>query len=66
MLERLDLNKDTKVSPEELLQRASMTFLRFDADGRVVYHQDYWNAADGLFQHIPVLGTLINAIKRRL
>lgn len=32
MLERLDLNKDKKVSPEELLQRASMTFLRFDAD----------------------------------
>lgn len=43
-----------------------MSHLRFDADGRVVYHQDYWNAADGLFQHIPVLGTLINAIKRRL
>lgn len=33
MLQRLDLNKDKKVSPEELLQRASMTFLRFDADG---------------------------------
>ena len=43
-----------------------MSHLRFDAEGRVVYHQDYWNAADGLFQHIPVLGTLINAIKRRL
>lgn len=33
MLQRLDLNKDRKVSPEELLQRASMTFLRFDANG---------------------------------
>jgi hypothetical protein len=43
-----------------------MSHLRFDAEGRVVYHQDYWNAADGLFQHIPVLGTLIRAIKRRL
>ncbi|HEU0152943.1 MAG TPA: nuclear transport factor 2 family protein [Arenimonas sp.] len=43
-----------------------MSHLRFDADGRVVYHQDYWNAAEGLFQHIPVIGTLINAVKRRL
>ncbi|MFY2765079.1 nuclear transport factor 2 family protein [Arenimonas sp. MALMAid1274] len=43
-----------------------MSHLRFDADGRVVYHQDYWNAADGLFQHIPLLGTAISAIKRRL
>lgn len=43
-----------------------MSHLRFDADGRVVYHQDYWNAADGLFQHIPLLGSAIAAIKRRL
>jgi hypothetical protein len=43
-----------------------MSHLRFDADGHVVYHQDYWNAADGLFQHIPVIGTLIAAVKRRL
>lgn len=43
-----------------------LSHLRFDADGLVVYHQDYWNAADGLFQHIPVLGWAIAAIKRRL
>lgn len=33
MFDRLDLNGDGKVSQEELLQRASTTFLRFDADG---------------------------------
>ncbi len=43
-----------------------MSHLRFDAQGRVVYQQDYWNAADGLFQHVPLLGTAIAAIKRRL
>jgi hypothetical protein len=43
-----------------------MSHLRFDGDGRVVYQQDYWNAADGLFQHVPVLGWAIAAIKRRL
>lgn len=43
-----------------------MSHLRFDAEGRVAYHQDYWNAADGLYEHIPLLGGLIRAIKRRL
>ncbi len=43
-----------------------MSHLRFDSAGRVAYHQDYWNAADGLYEHIPVLGGLIRAIKRRL
>ena len=43
-----------------------MSHLRFDAQGRVVYQQDYWNAADGLYQHIPLLGSAIAAIKRRL
>lgn len=43
-----------------------MSHLRYDADGLVVYHQDYWSAADGLFEHIPVLGWAIAAIKRRL
>jgi hypothetical protein len=40
--------------------------LRFDRDGLVVFHQDFWNAADGLFQYVPVLGAAIRAIKRRL
>jgi hypothetical protein len=43
-----------------------VSHLRFDAAGRVAYQQDYWNAADGLFQHIPLLGALIRAVKRRL
>lgn len=43
-----------------------ISHIRFDAQGRVVLHQDYWNAADGLFQHVPVLGAMIRAIKRRV
>lgn len=43
-----------------------MSHLRLDAQGLVVYQQDYWNAADGLFQHVPLLGWAIGAIKRRL
>jgi len=43
-----------------------MSHLRFNAEGLVVYHQDYWNATDGLFRHIPILGTMINAVIKRL
>ena len=43
-----------------------MSHLRFNAQGLVVYHQDYWNATDGIFRHIPLLGTMINAVIKRL
>ncbi len=43
-----------------------MSHLRFNAHGLVVYHQDYWNATDGLFRHIPILGNMINAVIKRL
>jgi hypothetical protein len=43
-----------------------ISHLRFNADGHVVYHQDYWNAAEGLYQHVPVLGAAIRAIQNRL
>jgi hypothetical protein len=43
-----------------------ISHLRFNAEGLVIYHQDYWNATDGLFRHIPILGTMINAVVKRL
>jgi len=47
-------------------ETVGLSHLRFGADGKVVYQQDYWNAADGIYEHIPVLGSLIRLIKRRL
>ncbi|HWT15105.1 MAG TPA: nuclear transport factor 2 family protein [Patescibacteria group bacterium] len=43
-----------------------ISLLRLDREGRIAFQQDFWNAADGLFQHVPVLGTMIRAIKRRV
>lgn len=43
-----------------------MSHLRFDAQGRVVYHQDYWDSGANLFEKVPVLGAGIRAVKRRL
>jgi hypothetical protein len=43
-----------------------ISLLRLDAQGRIAFQQDFWNAADGLFQHLPLLGWAIRTIKRRL
>lgn len=39
--------------------------LRLDADGRILSHRDYWDAADDLYAKLPVLGGLMRWLKRR-
>ncbi|OGB04261.1 MAG: isomerase [Burkholderiales bacterium RIFCSPHIGHO2_12_FULL_69_20] len=39
--------------------------LRFDSDGRVAMHRDYWDAAEELYEKLPVLGVLMRWLKRR-
>lgn len=50
----------------EVSSSIGVSHIRFDKDGRVVYHQDYWDPASALFEKIPVLGAGIRAVKRRL
>jgi steroid delta-isomerase len=40
--------------------------LRFGNDGKVEYHRDYWDAAEELYEKIPVLGSLMRLLKRRI
>lgn len=55
-----------KLRKGETLRSVGVTHVRFDEQGRVVMHQDYWDAAAGLFEHVPMLGGAIRAIKKRL
>ena len=43
-----------------------MTHVRFDANGRVLLHQDYWDSTQGFFEYVPVIGPVIRAIKNRI
>ena len=43
-----------------------ISHLRFDEDGKIILHQDYWDSTNGFFQHIPVIGGLISWVKNRL
>jgi steroid Delta-isomerase len=40
--------------------------IKFNQDGQVVYHRDYWDAAEELYETIPVLGGLMRWIKKKL
>lgn len=43
-----------------------VTHLRFAGDGRVKFHQDLFDAAEGFFEVVPVVGGMIRLVKRRL
>lgn len=40
------------------------THLRFGEDGRIQLHRDYWDAAEELYEKLPVLGGLMRVLKR--
>lgn len=42
------------------------THLRFDERGKIVYHRDYWDAAEELYAKLPLLGALMRWLRRRL
>ena len=39
--------------------------LRFDAQGRVALHRDYWDAAEELYERLPGIGAFMRFLKRR-
>lgn len=39
--------------------------LRFDAAGRVAMHRDYWDAAEELYEKLPLVGALMRWLKRQ-
>ncbi len=40
--------------------------LRFAPDGKVIYHRDYWDAAEELWEKLPLLGSLLRYLKAKL
>ncbi|MDE2252747.1 MAG: nuclear transport factor 2 family protein [Betaproteobacteria bacterium] len=40
--------------------------LEFNAQGLVALHRDYWDAAEELYEHLPLLGALLRTVKSHL
>jgi hypothetical protein len=39
--------------------------LQFTPDGRIYFHRDYWDAAEELYEKLPVLNRLMRWLKRK-
>lgn len=60
---RLDFKKTPPGSWEESI---GMTHMRFDSEGRVIFHQDYWDPTDIVYRRIPIARQLINFVKGKM
>jgi steroid Delta-isomerase len=40
--------------------------VKFDSSGRVSFHRDYWDAAEELYETVPILGSVLRLIKKKL
>lgn len=53
-----------KRQPCRLITVRGATHLQFDAAGLVCMHRDYWDAAEELYEKLPLLGGLMRLLKR--
>ncbi len=54
------------LKPNQTRRIHGTSHVRFGPDGRVVYHRDYWDAAGELYEELPVVGTLMRWLKRKM
>jgi steroid Delta-isomerase len=56
--------KRYKPDVEQIIRGAS--HLRLDANDRVTFHRDYWDAAEEFYEKLPLIGSLVRFVKRRV
>lgn len=55
-----------KLKKGQLTRSEGVSHLKFDENGLVTYHQDYWDSASAFFEHLPLLGGLIRLVRNRI
>lgn len=55
--------KSFKSKEVQIIHGAS--HLKFAPDGRIAHHRDYWDAAEELYEKLPLIGSLMRWLKRR-
>lgn len=54
----------TKRAPDKPATVArGISHLRFDDDGRVSFHEDFWDVTTAIWERVPLAGTLIRHVK---
>lgn len=54
-----------KLNGGKPVESVGMSHIRFNSDGQVVMHQDFWDSGTNIYGQIPVLGGVIESIRRR-
>jgi hypothetical protein len=54
-----------RFSPDTTQTIRGASHLELDAEGRITLHRDYWDAAEELYEKLPVVGGLMRWLKRR-
>ena len=60
-----DFSCRMRTGKQEVFTIHGASHLRFDAAGLVSYHRDYWDAAEEVYEKVPVLGAFMRLLKRR-
>jgi steroid Delta-isomerase len=55
-----------KYKPEILQRIRGVSHIRFNPEGKVNYHRDYWDAAEELYEKLPLVGALMRFLKKRM
>jgi hypothetical protein len=55
-----------KLNGGKPVESVGMSHVRFNGDGQVIMHQDYWDSGFNIYGQIPVLGGAIESIRRRM
>lgn len=55
-----------RLNDGEPMESFGVTHFRFDPDGRVLIHKDFWDAGTGIYEYLPGVGGLVNALRGRL
>jgi len=54
------------LSKGEKIHSTGISQVRFTADGKVAFHQDFWDSGENFFGRAPVAGGIIGIIRKRL
>ena len=60
---RVDFKKTPSGTWEESI---GMTRMRFNSDGQIIFHQDYWDPTDIVYKRIPIAKQLIAFVKSKM
>lgn len=48
------------------VQSIGISQIRFNREGKVAFHQDFWDSGKNFYAHLPVVGGAIGFVKKRL